>query len=247
MRILENKNILITGCNRGIGKAMLEVCASHGANIWANARQFNEQFEEHCTRISKDYQVDVIPVYFDLTEKNQILAAVKLIRGSSNPINGLINNVGITYNSLFQMSTEANLRENMDVNFIGPYILTQYIAKLMVRNGGGSIVSIASSAALDANSGRSAYGASKAALLNATKAVSRELGISNIRANSIAPGITETDMLSSMSDETIQETADSTALGRCGKPDEIASAAAYLISDLSSYITGQTLRVDGGM
>ena len=140
-----------------------------------------------------------------------------------------------------------NLRENLEVNFIGPFILTQYITKLMVRNGGGSIVSIASSAAIDGNSGRSAYGASKAALLTATKALSREVGVSGIRSNTIAPGITETEMLSSMSAETIMETAESTALKRCGMPHEIASVAAFLISDMSSYITGQTLRVDGGM
>ena len=247
MDMLSGKNILITGCARGIGKSMVEVCAKYGANIWANARSPNKNFDNYCKSISELYSVSVIPAYFDLTNKIEIVNSVKMIRASDIPINGLINNAGITYNSLFQMSSEMNLRENLDVNFIGPFILTQYIIKLMVRNGGGSIVSVASSAAIDGNSGRSAYGASKAALLTATKALSREVGVSGIRSNTIAPGITETDMLSSMSAETIMETAESTALKRCGMPDEIASVAAFLISDMSSYITGQTLRVDGGM
>lgn len=247
MGMLSGKNILITGCTRGIGKSMVEVCAKHGANIWANARSPNENFCNHCKWTSEQYGVSVIPAYFDLTSKTEIVNSVKIIRASDRPINGLINNAGITYNSLFQMSSEMNLRENLEINFIGPFILTQYITKLMIRNGGGSIVSIASSAAIDGNLGRSAYGASKAALLTATKALSREVGVSGIRSNIIAPGITETEMLSSMSAETITETVESTALKRCGMPDEIASVAAFLISDMSSYITGQTLRVDGGM
>ena len=247
MGMLSEKNILITGCARGIGKSMVEVCAKHGANIWANARSQNENFNNYCQSISEQHSVSVIPTYFDLTSKAEIVDSVKMIRASDRPINGLINNAGITYNSLFQMSSETNLRENLEVNFIGPFILAQYITKLMIKNGGGSIVSIASSAAIDGNSGRSAYGASKAALLTATKALSREVGASGIRSNTIAPGITETDMLSSMSVETIMETSESTALKRCGMPHEIASVAAFLISDMSSYITGQTLRVDGGM
>jgi len=247
MGMLNGKNILITGCARGIGKSMVEVCAKHGANVWANARSPNENFDNYCQSITEQYDVSVIPAYFDLTSKTEIVNSVKMIRASDSPINGLINNAGITYNSLFQMSSETNLRENLEVNFIGPFILTQYITKLMVRNGGGSVVSIASSAAIDGNSGRSAYGASKAALLTATKALSREVGVFGIRSNTIAPGITETEMLSSMSAEIIAETAKSTALKRCGMPYEIASVAAFLMSDMSSYITGQTLRVDGGM
>ena len=247
MNILDKKNILITGCNRGIGLSTMRLCASFGANIWAHARTYNEDFEHSCSSIGKEFHVDIVPVYFDLADKEKMLEAVKLIRASKAPINGLISNAGITHNSFFQMTSKANLQENLDINFIGPYILTQYIIKLMMRNGGGSIVSIASSAAIDANMGRSAYGASKAAILTATKSLSREVGEYGVRANSLAPGITQTEMLESMSEDTIEETVNSTSLKRCGKPSEIASVAAFLISDMSSYITGQTFRVDGGM
>ena len=247
MKILENKNILITGSNRGIGKALIEVAAIHGANIWANARKKNSEFESFCKKISEENNAEVSPIYFDLKNKDEILDAIKIIKSSHNNITGLVNNAGITYNSLFQMSTEDNIRENLDVNYIGPFLLTQYVIKLMSRTGGGSIVSVSSSAAIDANSGRSAYGASKAALLCSTKALSREVGNLNIRANIVAPGITKTDMISSMTDEVIDQTAKSASLNRCGDPEEIANTCIFLLSDFSSYVTGQTIRVDGGM
>lgn len=247
MKLLTGKNILITGCARGIGLAILKACAENGANVWANARKKTPEFEEICRKVSEEHSIKVTPVYFDLKSKVEIVVAVKKIRSEKVSIDGLVNNAGITYNALFQMSSERDLQDNIDVNFTGPLILTQYICKLMVRQSSGSIVSITSSAAHDANSGRAIYGASKAALSCATKALSREVGALNIRGNSIAPGITETDMLESMTDEVISETASLTALKRCGKPSEIASVAIFLLSDWSSYITGQTIRVDGGM
>jgi 3-oxoacyl-[acyl-carrier protein] reductase len=247
MKLLTEKNILITGCARGIGRMILKACAENGANVWANARNKTSDFEEMCRKVSEEHSIKVTPVYFDLKCKDEIVAAVKKIRSEKVSIDGLVNNAGITYNALFQMSSERDLHENIDVNFVGPLILTQYICKLMARQNSGSIVSITSSAAHDANSGRAIYGASKAALSCATKALSREVGVLNIRANSIAPGITETEMLSTMSDEVISETASLTALKRCGKPSEIANVAVFLLSDWSSYITGQTIRVDGGM
>jgi|OM-RGC.v1.010866529 3-oxoacyl-[acyl-carrier protein] reductase len=247
IKLLEGKNILITGSNRGIGKATVEFCAKQGANIWAHARSASDDFAQFCQHVAEQHQVTITPLYFDLRDKDQMLVAVKLIKASPFPINGLINNAGITYNAIFQMTNEHNIEQNLQVNFVSHYLMTQYIIKLMSRHGGGSIVSIASTAAIDANPGRSAYGSSKAALLCATKALSREVGQMNIRANTVAPGITQTDMLSSMSDEVIAEAAASTALRRCGTPQEIASVAGYLISDHSAYITGQVLRVDGGM
>lgn len=247
IKILDKKNILITGCNRGIGKSTVKVCASMGANIWANARSYNKDFEKFCKSTSQEFNVKIYPVYFDLINHDEIKDAVKLIRSSDIPINGLINNAGITFNSFFQMTSMINIKENLDVNFVGPFFLTQYIIKMMIRNGGGSIVSVSSSAAMDANPGRSAYGASKAALLTATKALSREVGEHNLRANIIAPGVTQTEMIESMSSEIIEETVNTTSLKRCGNPEEIAYVAAFLISDMSSYITGQTIRVDGGM
>jgi 3-oxoacyl-[acyl-carrier protein] reductase len=135
----------------------------------------------------------------------------------------------------------------MEVNFFAPYLLTQYISKLMVRSKKGSIVNVASTAAFDGNAGKSAYGASKAALVAMTKSIAEELGPSGIRANCIAPGITETEMLATMPDSIVEGVINIVALRRAGQPADIAWVAAFLASDRASYITGQTIRADGGM
>ena len=246
-KILSGKNAIITGCGRGIGKGMLESFALHGANVWACARKLTPEFETRCIELAEKYGVNITPLCFDVTNKEDMKSAVKLVMKSDLKVNVLVNNAGVTYNALHQLTGEAALREQMEVNFFAPFLFTQNIVKLMLRHGSGSVINVASSAALDGNSGRAAYGASKAALLCATRALSREVGAQGIRANVIAPGITETDMIGSMTDAVIAETVAGTDLHRIGTPSDIAAVAVYLASDLSSYITGQVLRVDGGM
>lgn len=245
--ILENKNVIITGTRRGMGRAMLEVFAANGANIWAHAREETKEFQETCHETAEKYGVQIWPCCFELTDYHAMKEAVKKIRSYKLSVDGLVNNAGLTYNALFQMSNMDEVRRQMEVNFFAPYQFTQYIVKLMVRNKSGSIVNIASSAGLDGNSGKSAYGASKAALITMTKSIAEELGTAGIRANCIAPGITDTEMLLTMPEYIVEDTKKSVDLKRVGKPADIAEAAAFLISDLSSYITGQVLRVDGGM
>lgn len=244
-RLLLGKNAIITGTARGMGNKMMEVFAENGANIWACARTKNEKLEAQAKELSEKYGVEISIVYFEMTNLDEMKAAVKQIMQTKKPVDILINNAGITYNSLYQMSTIEKIHETLEVNFIAPYLFTQYIVKLMLRNGHGNIVNVASSAGLDGNSGRSIYGASKAAVICATKALAEELGPKGIRANCIAPGITQTDMLSSMTQEVIDETVAGTDIKRPGQPLDQANAALFLASDLSSYITGQTLRVDG--
>ena len=246
--LLKGKNAVITGCARGIGKSMVEVFAKNGANIWACVRKQDDEFEKYIIKLAQDCKVSITPVYFDLADSEQIKAGIKTIMSSKQKVDILVNNAGVTYNSLFQMSSMAKMREVFEINYFSQMLITQYIAKLMVRNKGGSIINISSTAALDGNAGRSVYGASKAALLCSTKAMAEELAEHNIRANAIAPGITETDMVgSSMTSEVIQKTVEQSKLKRMGQPSEIANAALFLASDMSSYITGQVIRVDGGL
>lgn len=245
--VLAGKNAIITGCARGIGKSMLEKFAKHGANVWASARSLTPDFEARCAALADQYGVQVIPLCFDITNKEAMKSAVKVLMKSDLKVNVLVNNAGVTYNALHQLTSETALREQIEVNFFAPFLFTQYIVKLMLRQGSGSVINVASSAALDGNAGRAAYGASKAALLCATRALSREVGAQGVRANVIAPGITETDMISSMTDAVIAETVAGTDMRRIGEPSNIADVAVFLASDLSSYITGQVLRVDGGM
>lgn len=246
-RLLLGKNAIVTGCARGIGHKILETFAVHGANIWACARKETEEFCNNISMLAQQYGVIISPVYFELTDKEQIKSAAKQIMSEKKSVDILVNNAGITYNALYQMSTIEQIHQTMNTNFVGPYLFTQYIIKIMLKNKRGSIVNIASSAGLDGNSGRSIYGASKASVICATKSLAEELGNSGIRANSIAPGITGTDMLTSMSEEVINETVMSTDMKRLGKTIDIAHAALFLASDLSSYVTGQVIRVDGGM
>lgn len=246
--LLKGKNAIITGCNRGIGKSVLEIFAKNGADVWACIRTQNKEFDLFINELMKAYNVQITPVYFDLSNYEQIKSAVKVIMSEKKKIDILVNNAGITYNALFQMTSMDKLEEVFKVNYFSQVLLTQYIAKLMVRQNSGSIVNIASSAAIDANPGRSAYGASKAAVICTSKAMAAELGDKGIRVNVIAPGITNTDMVAeSMTEEVIEETVNQTSLKRMGVPADIAEAVLFLASDLSSYMTGQVLRVDGGL
>lgn len=246
-KILEGKNIIITGTSRGMGRAMLEVFAENGANIWAHARVYTNEFEELCKSIEQKHRVEIHPLCFDLTDYGAMKNAIKSIMITKIPVDALINNAGITYNALFQMSSLDEVRRQMEVNYFAPYALSQYVSKLMLKNKKGSIVNITSTAAMDGNLGKTAYGASKAALIAMTKSIAAEMGKDGIRANCIAPGITDTDMLLTMPEHVVEETISSVALRRAGLPVDIAHVAAFLASDCSSYITGQTIRVDGGM
>jgi 3-oxoacyl-[acyl-carrier protein] reductase len=246
--LLKGKNAVITGCARGIGKEILELFALNGSNVWACARKKTDEFEQNIRSLSDRYQVIITPVYFDLADASQTSAAAKSILNSKTNIDIIVNNAGITYNALFQMTSMRDLREVFEINFFSLFLFTQILIKRMVRQRSGSIVNISSSAAIDANQGRSAYGASKAAVITMTKAIARELADSGIRANAIAPGITETEMVAaSMTDEFINQVINETSMKRMGMPSEIAQAALFLASDMSSYVTGQVLRVDGGM
>ena len=244
---MKDKNVIITGTARGMGAAMVEEFAKNGANIWACARKQTPEIEKRNKDIEDKYGVKVTPLYFDMTDQEAMKAAVMQIRSEKKNIDALVNNAGITYNALFAMSTQENLRQQFEVNFFSVFLFTQYIVKLMTRQGFGSIVNIASSAAFDGNPGKSVYGASKAAVVAMTKSIASELGTNGIRANCIAPGITETDMLETMPKEVVDDAKEHADLRRGGKPSEIATTAVFLASDKSSYITGQTIRVDGGL
>ena len=148
---------------------------------------------------------------------------------------------------IIQMTKDEDFLQQYNVNVFAPFKIMQLVIRKMSRNKSGSIINIASTAAFDGNNGKSVYGSTKAALVSMTKSVSREIGPMGIRVNAIAPGITQTDMLSSMTPEVINESVSTSDLRRPGQPDEIANAVLFLASDNSSYITGQTIRVDGGM
>jgi 3-oxoacyl-[acyl-carrier protein] reductase len=245
--LLQNKTCIITGTNRGVGRAMLEAFAANGANIYAHARKESSEFLALLKELSAKYFVKITPWCFELSDHVAMKAKVKELMSAKVNIDVLVNNAGIISNVIFQMSGIDELRKELEVNLVAPFLLTQYISKLMVRQKKGSIINMASAAALDGFSGKSIYGATKGALISMTKSIARELGPMGIRANCLAPGIVETEMLGTMSEDVLASTREATDLKRAARPSEVAEAAVFLASDESSYITGQVIRIDGGL
>lgn len=245
--ILQGKNAIITGTSRGIGKNIVEVFAKEGANIWACSRKKTIDNDNHLKSISDKYGVVVNPLYFDMMNAAEMKDAIKSISKDNKNIDILVNNAGVTFNSLFQMTTIDQWRSNFEINLFSVVNMIQYVYKIMLRNKKGSIVNIASTAGIDGNEGRSVYGCTKASIICLTKTISKEFSSNGIRVNAIAPGIIQTDMLNSMKENIIQEVIIKSCMKRIGCPCEISNVAAFLASDMSSYITGQVIRVDGGL
>jgi len=246
--LLKGKTAVLTGSNRGIGKEILKVFAKNGANIWACVRKLDNDFIDYTKDIGTDFKVKITPLAFDLSNEGQVKEGIKIIRSAKLPVDILVNNAGVIFTALFQMTHINKIKEIFEINYYSQMLLTQSITKLMARQKYGNIINISSSAAIEGNEGRTAYASSKAALIAATKVLAKELAIYNIRVNAIAPGLTETDMMKeSTPKEALNETLNRICMRRSGRPEEIANAVLFLASDLSSYITSQTLRVDGGM
>lgn len=245
--MLKGKNAIITGARGGIGRAVVEVFAKNGANIWACARKEDQEFEDEMRRISKAYGVWIKPVYFDLTDGRQMKDAVRSIEKEKLPIDILVNNAGIVKYDAFQMLPVRTLRDMLEANYIGPLQFTQYISRRMGRDRPGAIVFLSSIAGLCPEKGNLSYGGSKAAVSNAVGILGRELAVQNIRVNAVAPGMVDTDMKNAADKAHWEELIRQCDLKRMAAPEEIANVIAFLASDLSSYITGQTIRVDGGL
>lgn len=240
-------NVIITGTNRGIGRVMVEEFAKNGANIWAHARKETPEFINDMKRVSEKYNVEIMPIFFEMTDSQEMKDVIKSIRTSKKTIDVLINNAGMAHGGLFQMTPIEKMKEVFEVNYFAPMALTQLVSRLMVREKQGCIINIASISGLDLKPGNCAYGTSKAAIIAATKVLSYELAPQGIRVNAIAPGLTDTNMAELMEEKAGNAMIRETSLNRLGLPEEIAQAAIFLGSDKASFITGQILRVDGGM
>ena len=246
--MLKGKSAIITGCNRGIGKAILKLFAENGAKIWACVRKEDANFSAYIDELANITGSVITPIYFDLADSDQIKTAAKEITSEKMPIDILVNNAGAIMTAPFLMTSMDKMHEMFELNYFSYMQFSQIISRQMLRRKMGSIINLSSSAAITGNEGRAAYAGAKAAVIASTKVMARELGPTGIRVNAIAPGLTDTEMMtSSTPEDALNATIEKTALRRVGLPDEIAGAALFLASDLSSYVTGQTLSVDGGM
>ena len=246
--MLKEKNAIITGARRGIGHATVEAFAKNGANIWACARKYDKSFEQDMLDMANSFGVQIWPVYFDVTDEMQIKEAIQQIRKQKLSVDALINVAGIADDSTsFEMTQLNKMKRVFDVNFFAVTLLIQYVSRLMARHNRGSIVNISSIAGLDGTPAQYEYAASKAAIIGGTKNLAREFASNNIRVNAIAPGMIETDMGAQIDDALKSDILSKVIMKRLGRPEEIANVAAFLASDLSSFMTGQILRVDGGI
>ena len=242
-----NKTVLITGCNRGIGKEAVRLFAEHGYNLICCIRKENEEFSTFVSELKGLYGIETDILYFDMTDEDSIKDALKPILKERRQIDVLINNAGIATGGFLQMTSMKQLKEVFQINYFSHVLITQLITKLMMRQKSGCVINMGSVAGLDNFAGYTAYGASKAAMMSFTRTIARELAPYNIRVNAIAPGLTDTGMAGQMEEKAWKEMVERTDMNRLGKPCEIAQMMLFLASDEASFVTGQVYRVDGGM
>lgn len=240
------KNVIITGANRGIGKALLHTFACNGYNIWACARKSTPEFESMIFSLAEDNGVWIKPVYFDMTDSNGIECGIKSILEDNESIDVLINNAGISTVGLLAHSKIEDIELLFKINYFAMLRIIQKISKRMSRQKKGAIINVGSLAGIEPQPGKIAYGSSKAAVMLMTQCLAKELGPLGIRVNCIAPGPIETEMIHQYNDNMLDRLASESALKRLGKAEEIANVALFLASDNASYINGGIIKVDGG-
>lgn len=246
MKLLEGKTAIITGASRGIGNGIARMFAQHGANVAftylssdEKARVLESELAEFGI-VAKGYKSDAS--VFEAAE--ELANAVLSDFGS---IDILINNAGITRDTLLMRMSEEDWDKVMEVNLKSAFNLTKAVLRPMLKQRKGSIINMSSVVGVKGNAGQANYAASKAGLIGFTKSVALELGSRNIRCNAVAPGFIETEMTGALDEATVQSWRDAIPLKRGGTPDDVANLCLFLGSDMSAYITGQVINVDGGM
>jgi len=245
MKLLEGKVALITGATRGIGKGIAEVFVQQGAQVaftYAGSVDKAKVLEEELGKKSKvkSYQSDASD--YEASQK-----LVEEVLADFGKIDILINNAGITKDNLMLRMSKEDWDKVIKINLDSVFNLTKAVIKPMMKNKGGSIINMASVVGVKGNAGQANYAASKAGIIGFSKSIALELGSRNVRCNAIAPGFIETEMTGVLDEKTVQSWREAIPLKRGGQPEDVANACVFLGSDLSSYITGQVLNVDGGM
>ena len=246
MKLLEGKTAIITGASRGIGKGIAEVFAQHGANVaftYSSSVDAANALEDtlNATGVkAKGYKSNAA----DFDQAQQL---VKDVAADFGGIDILINNAGITKDNLLMRMSEEDFDKVIEVNLKSIFNMTKAVQRTMLKQRHGSIVNMSSVVGVKGNAGQANYAASKAGMIGFSKSMALELGSRNIRTNVIAPGFIETEMTAKLDEDTVNSWRNAIPLKRGGSPEDIANACVFLASDLSAYVTGQVLNVDGGM
>ena len=244
--LLKGKNAIITGASRGIGKGIATIFAQNGANVAFTyssssdaAKSLEKELKSYGTNI-KSYQSNAAS--FDDSQK-----LIDNVLEDFGSIDILINNAGITKDNLLMRMQESDFDIVIDVNLKSVFNMTKAVQKTMLKQRKGSIINMSSVVGVKGNAGQSNYAASKAGIIGFSKSIALELGSRNIRCNVVAPGFIETEMTSKLNEDTVNEWRKGIPLKRGGTPEDIANTCIWLASDMSSYVTGQVINVDGGM
>lgn len=246
MELLAGKNVIITGASRGIGKGIAEVFAKNGANVaftYSSSAEAANELENQLNQLkikAKGYKSNAA----NFEEAQEL---VKNVLDDFGSIDVLINNAGITKDNLLMRMSEEDFDKVLDVNLKSVFNMSKAILRPMLKQRSGSVINISSVVGVKGNAGQANYSASKAGIIGFSKSMALELGSRNIRVNAIAPGFIETEMTAKLDEKTVAGWREAIPLKRGGTPEDIANACIFLASDLSAYITGQVLQVDGGM
>ncbi len=246
MSLLTGKTAIITGASRGIGEATAKLFAANGADLILLSRDV-ERLETLKNTLVSEFAIDVNYFAVDIMLDDSIKAAFKSIRALGKKVEILVNNAGIMEDAVLQMVKPELIDKIYQTNVFGLFKVSQLAIKLMIRNRRGSIINLTSIIGTNGNKGQTIYGSSKSAVIGFTKSLSKELAPLNIRVNAVAPGFIDTDMTAGMDPEFYKKNIESIGMGRIGIPEDVAKVNLFLASDLTEYVTGQVIGVDGGM
>ena len=243
--MLDGKLVLVTGATRGIGKAIALTLGNSGATVIGTAT--SETGAENISKVFTDKKISGKGMKLDVTDNEQVSNLVKNIGEDFGSVDILVNNAGITRDNILLRMKEDEWEDIISTNLSSIYKMSKSVLRGMIKKRSGRIISITSVVGAMGNAGQSNYAAAKAGMIGFTKSLAREVGVRGITVNAVAPGFIETDMTSNLPDEQKEALASQIPMGRLGTPDEIALAVLFLAGDGGSYITGQTLHVNGGM
>src|SRR5690554_44257 len=246
MKLLQGKTAIITGASRGIGRGIAKVFAQQGANVaftYSSSIQAAQELENELAT----YGIKVKGYQSDAADFNQAQTLVDEVVKEFGTVDILINNAGITKDNLLMRISEEDFDKVIEVNLKSVFNMTKAVQRIMLKNKSGSIINMSSVVGVKGNAGQTNYAASKAGVIGFSKSVALELGSRNIRCNVIAPGFIETEMTDKLSSEIVEGWRNSIPLKRGGTPEDVANVCVFLASDMSAYVTGQTINVDGGM
>lgn len=246
MSLLQDRVILITGASKGIGKQIAVTFAKNGAHLIINGRD-RESLDALQKELKDHYPVKVLAAPYDVRDKDGMKETFSQIKSEFGRLDGLVNNAGMLQDRLLGMIDEKLIEDTFDINLSAMIHHMQYASRFMIRQKSGSIVNISSIMGTNGSEGQVVYGASKAGVIGATKSAAKELAPFHIRVNAIAPGFIDTDMVRGIPETKFAERMASIKMKRIGAPEDVANVALFLCSDLSSYVTGQVIGVDGGM